>query len=378
MEREPPGARRAANRSIRGRGAAENPPNRFERLTLVEDPDLPSGWAGWETGEAGETGNAGHPPRLETLYFRDPSRSIISFNESPDLEFSASLNPYRGCEHGCSYCYARPTHEYLGFSAGLDFESRILVKTDAPELLRRQLASPRWQPQVVAVGAVTDPYQPVEGRLQITRRCLRVLAEFRNPLAIVTKSALVTRDVDVLEPLLESGGAAVHISITSLDRELARIMEPRAAPPSRRLGAIAALAKAKVPVGVMIAPIVPGLTDHEVPAIVEAASQAGASWVGHIVLRLPHGVADLFEAWLQRHFPDRSSKVMNRVLSLRGGRRNDPRFHTRMRGEGVFADQIRDLVALSVRRSGVAGERPSLQAGAFRRPPDAQLPLFGD
>jgi DNA repair photolyase len=366
MEDEMLGGRQSPASAIRGRGTAENPPNRFERLIVVEDPD-PGLESQWENEQ---------PPRLETHYYRDPSRSIIAFNDSPDLNFNASLNPYRGCEHGCSYCYARPTHEYLGFSAGLDFESRILVKTEAPALLRKLFAASRWQPQVVAVGAATDPYQPVEGRLQITRRCLQVFAEFRNPLAIVTKSALVTRDVDVLEPLVEIGGAAVNVSITTLDRKLSRIMEPRAAVPNRRLEAVAALARAKIPVGVMIAPIIPGLTDHEVPAIVEAATRAGARWVGHIVLRLPHGVADLFEAWLQRHFPDRARKVMNRVQSLRGGRRNDPRFHSRMRGEGVFADQIRDLVALSVRRSGLREERPALSASAFRRPPDPQLSLF--
>jgi DNA repair photolyase len=357
-----------AGAAIRGRGTAENPPNRFERLTEVAD---------------GEFLDSEHladdfvaAPKVHTEYFRDPSRTIIAFNKSPDLHFNASLNPYRGCEHGCIYCYARPSHEYLGFSAGLEFESKILVKTDAPRLLQEKLGSRSWKPQVVAIGANTDPYQPIEAKLKITRSCLKVFAEFRNPVAIVTKGSLVTRDADVLAQLAGFGAAAVNVSITSLDRDLLRILEPRAASPNRRLETVEQLARQNIPVGVMLAPIIPGLTDHEIPAIVEAATRAGAQWIAHIVLRLPHGVGPLFEAWLQRHFPDRAAKVMNRVRDMRGGRTNDPRFHTRMRGEGVFADQIHSMMAIALRRAGTPNDRPALSTDSFRRASDPQLSLF--
>ncbi len=365
----PPPAARVA---IRSRGTAENPPNRFERLIEVADGEfldserLPDPFS-----------DSDAVPQIRTEYFQDPSRTIIAFNKSPDLHFDASLNPYRGCEHGCIYCYARPSHEYLGFSAGLEFESKILVKTDAPRLLQDKLGSRSWKPQVVAIGANTDPYQPIEAKLKITRGCLEVFAEFRNPVAIVTKGSLVTRDSDVLAQLARFDAAAVNVSITTLDRDLGRIMEPRAAPPRRRLETVAELTRQKIPVGVMLAPIIPGLTDHEIPAIVEAATRAGAQWVAHVVLRLPHGVGPLFEAWLQRHFPDRASKVMNRVRELRGGRINDPRFHSRMRGEGVFAEQIHSMMALALRRAGTPNARPSLSTDAFRQASDKQLPLFG-
>jgi DNA repair photolyase len=361
----------AAGAAIRGRGTAENPPNRFERLIEVADGEFLD-----SEHLATQSGDFVAAPKVHTEYFRDPSRTIIAFNKSPDLHFNASLNPYRGCEHGCIYCYARPSHEYLGFSAGLEFESKILVKTDAPRLLRDKLGSRSWKPQVVAIGANTDPYQPVEAKLKITRGCLEVFADFRNPVAIVTKGSLVTRDADVLAQLAGFGAAAVNVSITSLDRDLLRILEPRAASPHRRLETVAELARQNIPVGVMLAPIIPGLTDHEIPAIVEAATRAGAQWIAHIVLRLPHGVGPLFEAWLQRHFPDRASKVMNRVRDMRGGRTNDPRFHTRMRGEGVFAEQIHAMMAIALRRAGTPNDRPALSTDSFRRASDPQLSLF--
>ncbi len=355
-------------RRLIGRGSAENPANRFERLAYSEDADF--------VDESFED-DPGAPRRaLETRYYRDPSRTLLARNESPDIGFDVSLNPYRGCSHGCSYCFARPTHEYLGLSAGLDFETHILVKDDAPALLEKTLASPRWKPQVVAVGAVTDPYQPVEKKLEITRRCLSVFAKFRNPCAIVTKGGLVTRDIDVLRTLAEHDAVSVSVSITSLDDRLRRVMEPRASSPKERLRAVEALAKAGIPVNVMVAPIVPGITDHEIPALVSAAADAGASAVRPIVLRLPHGTADLFEAWLERHYPERRAKVMNRVKALRGGRRNDPRFHTRLRGEGVFAEQIAAMFTLACRRAGVDGEPPKLSTAAFRRPGGEQLPLL--
>src|SRR5438094_8323813 len=245
---------------IRGRGAAENPPNRFKQIRYENDPDV---------GEFEQ-------PSPTTHFLKDTSKSVIATNESPDVGFSSSVNPYRGCEHGCIYCFARPTHEYLGFSAGLDFETKIVVKEDAPELLREELMAPKWQPEVIAISGVTDPYQPIERKLEITRRCLEVLAEFRNPVAIITKNHLVTRDVDLLGGLAKFHAAAVNISITTLDGELAKKLEPRASPPSRRLAAIEELSAAGVPVRVMFAPCIPGLNDHEMIAVLSAAAKAGA------------------------------------------------------------------------------------------------------
>jgi DNA repair photolyase len=351
------------HRIVRGRGAAENPQSRFETLrytddgTLEADPGLP-------------------PPRVPTVLLRDPTRTLLAFNDSPDLPFDVSLNPYRGCEHGCCYCFARPTHEYLGFSAGLDFESKILVKQEAPALLRRALASPSWKPRVVTLGAATDAYQPAERKLEITRRCLEVFAEFRNPVAVVTKSALVTRDADLLADLARDGAAAVLVSVTTLDSELHRRMEPRASTPARRLEAIAALAEAGVTVGAMLAPVIPAINDHEIPRIVEAVADAGAGFASHVMLRLPHGLKELFEAWLERHFPERRARVLSLVREMRGGRLNDPRFHSRMRGSGPFADQIHAIFDLACRRAGIARGSPSLSCEAFRRPADPQLSLF--
>jgi DNA repair photolyase len=343
-----------------GRGASTNPANRFEQLHLEPDPE-----------------DENDPERLarKTLYFRDYSRSIIAHNDSPDVGFESSINPYRGCEHGCIYCYARPTHEYLGFSAGLDFESRIMVKEDAPKLLAAELSSPKWKPQTLVMSGVTDPYQPVERKLQITRSCLEVLARFRNPVAMITKNALVTRDLDLLGELAAHEASAVNISITSLDPKLQRVLEPRTSAPRARLEAVRQLRAAGVPVGVMTAPIIPGLNDHEIPAILEAAAEAGARFAGYVVVRLPYAVAPLFERWLEEHFPDRKEKVLGRIRHLRGGERlNDPRFKSRMRGEGIFAEQISALFAAGCKRSGMT-ERPVLSTASFRRP-NEQLSLI--
>ncbi len=272
-------------------------------------------------------------------------------------------------------CYARPTHEYLGFSAGLDFETRILVKEDAPELLRAELSRKGWRPQVLAVSGVTDAYQPVERRLQITRRCLQVLAEFRNPVAIVTKNHLVTRDADVLAPLARHDAACVNVSVTTLDADLAGRLEPRAARPERRLAAIEELAKAGIPVRVLVAPVIPGLNDHEIPSILAAAARAGARGAGYVLLRLPHADKELFLDWLERHAPLRKDKAVARIRDLHGGGLNDPRFFSRMRGEGVLADQLARLFAVAARKAGLDGERPPLSARAFRVP-SAQLSLF--
>ncbi|MFO0954628.1 MAG: PA0069 family radical SAM protein [Isosphaeraceae bacterium] len=348
--------RRIPARWVRGRGSADNPANRFERSRVESDPD------------ADDPDLALPPGRPATTFLPDRSRTIVATNNSPDLPFDASLNPYRGCEHGCSYCYARPTHEYLGFSAGLDFETRILVKHDAPGLLRKTLMSPAWKPRQIALSGVTDPYQPGERKLRLTRQCLEVLAEFRNPLSIVTKNALVTRDLDVLSELASVGGVVVFLSITTLDAALARTLEPRTSPPERRLWALSRLAEAGIPVGVMVAPVIPGLNDHEIPAILREAATAGARHADWIPLRLPGAVAPLFEAWLDEYQPGRKEKVLSRIRSMRGGKLNDSRFGERMRGEGELNGVIARLFRTSCRREGLNDERLVLRADAFRRP----------
>lgn len=345
---------------LRGRGATANPPNRFEKLAYVPEPDL----------------EEDDSPAPRTQFLRDTTQSIIAYNDSPDVGFDASINPYRGCEHGCIYCYARPTHEYLGLSAGLDFETKILVKEDAPALLRKELSSPRWKPQVLGVCGVTDAYQPIESRLGITRQCLEVLVDFRNPLVIITKNHLVTRDLDLLKKLAEFNAAKVMVSVTTLDPNVARVMEPRASTPERRLAAIQAAAQAGVPVGVLVAPVVPGLTDHEIPSIVSAAVSAGASSAGYVVLRLPYAVKDLFQQWLSEHFPDRKKKILSHIMDLRDGKLNDPNFKSRMKGQGVYADQIKSMFAMACRRAGVPNTGAPLSTESFRRPYAEQPSLF--
>jgi len=344
-----------------GRGTRLNPANRYERLHVdLSDVD-----------EA-DPGEVPAPTEL----FRDASRRILAENDSPDLGFRFSLNPYRGCEHGCVYCYARPSHEYLGFSAGLDFERKLLIKPDAPALLRAALAAPGWQPQVVALSGNTDCYQPVERQLRLTRRCLEVFAELRNPVGVITKSALVTRDIDVLGELARHGAAHVSISITTLDPELARRMEPRAATPERRLQAMCALAEAGIRVGVMAAPIIPGLNDHEIPAILERAAAAGACTASWTLLRLATPVDQLFVDWLEKHYPERALRVLGRLRGCRTGKLNDTRFGHRMRGEGEYAAQLRALFALAARRRGLDRELPPLNTTAFRRPGGVQMTLW--
>jgi DNA repair photolyase len=344
--------------AIHGRGASWSPANRFEKLHL----------------DSGDTDvvqeDAEHEPRPRvTEYYRDATRTIIARNQSPDVGFETSLNPYRGCEHGCIYCFARPTHEFLGFSAGLDFESKIMVKTDAPQLLEAELSSPKWKPQVLVMSGVTDPYQPVERKLKITRGCLEVLAKFRNPVAFITKNRLVTRDIDLLSDLAADNAAAVNISVTSLDTSLQRVLEPRTSSPAARLDAVAQLRSAGIPVGVMVAPIIPGLTDHEIPSIVAACAKAGAQFAGYTIVRLPWAIAPMFEHWLEEHFPDRKEKILSRIRDIRGGtgRLNDPNWSSRIVGQGIFAEQIGTMFEVACRRNGI-GERPSLSTSAFRRP----------
>jgi len=351
--------------AIHGRGASWSPANRFEKLHVdlndLDVVDVPDGME--------------ERPRRGTQYFIDGTKSIITRNNSPDVGFETSLNPYRGCEHGCIYCYARPTHEYLGFSAGLDFESKIMVKKNAPDLLRAELESPRWRPQTLVMSGVTDPYQPVERKLRITRGCLEVLAKFRNPVAIITKNRLVTRDIDLLRDLATHNAAAVNVSVTSLDSNLQRVLEPRTSSPHARLDAIEQLRSAGVPTGVMVAPIIPGLTDHEVPRILDACAKAGAQFAAYTIVRLPWAVAPLFEHWLEEHFPDRKEKVLGRIRHLRGDRLNNSQWHSRMTGQGIFAEQIASMFAVSCKRYRM-GERPKLSCASFQRP-TAQPELFG-
>lgn len=340
-------------KELPGRGTDANPPNRYEPLHIELDETEPD-----------EEASA-----PQTVFYRDTSRSVLAENDSPDVGFRFSLNPYRGCEHGCIYCYARPTHEYLGFSAGLDFERRIMVKEAAPELLRAALRSPRWTPRVVALSGNTDCYQPVERRLRLTRRCLEVFAEFRNPVAVITKSAMVARDVDIFADLACDGAARVFVSVTTLDPELARRMEPRAARPEKRIEAIATLARAGVSVGVMIGPVIPGLNDAEIPRILAAGAGAGADGASWVLLRLPKPLDQLFERWLAEHFPERHDRVLNRIRDTRSGRISDTRFGYRGRGEGEYAAQIAALFSAAARKHGLDRELPALNTAAFRRPP---------
>lgn len=347
---------------LKGRGAVSNRSGRFERehVEAVDD--------GWDI-------NDSDLPPLRTQVTMETPKKIITRNTSPDIPYDRSINPYKGCEHGCVYCFARPFHEYLGYSAGLDFETKILVKEHAPELLRRELSASRWKPQVVVLSGVTDAYQPLERRLRITRRCIEVFAEFRNPITIITKSALVLRDIDLFRELAEHEAISVSLSVTTLDADLQRVLEPRASSSLERLRAIEELSAAGIPTGVMVAPILPGLTESEMPAILEAAAAAGARWAGYIILRLPHGLRDLFDDWLLTHRPLRREKVLSRLESLRGGRLNDPRFGVRMRGEGPFAQQIADLFRLWARKQGLDGPGPTLSTASFRRPGGTQLSL---
>jgi DNA repair photolyase len=363
----------------RGRGAASNPPNRFERLAFEPDPEAEA-WADpWETEEPpGGAGNTtgGAPRTVPTQFFRDATRTIIARNQSPDIGYDASINPYRGCTHGCIYCYARTYHEFLGMSAGLDFETRIMVKERAPELLRRELALARWRPQVIAMCGVTDAYQPVERHLKLSRQCLEVLADFRNPVSVVTKSRMVARDADLLGSLARRGAASVCLSVTTLDAGLARQLEPRASAPSARLEAVAALAAAGIPVGVMVAPVIPGLTDHEIPAILKASREAGARHAFYTVLRLPGALGGLFAEWLERAEPGRHERVLRRVRGTMGGGLDCPEYGTRLRGTGQWGAQIAEVFAKHRDRLGMAAEGPRLSTDSFARPGGTQLTLF--
>lgn len=353
---------------VRGRGAGLNPANRFEdlRLHILQDERERARLAGEST------------PRPRTTTLEDDSRSVVNRVDSPDLPFSWTLNPYRGCEHGCTYCYARPGHEYLGLSCGLDFETRIIAKHDAPALLRRHLARPSWTGEPIVMSGVTDPYQPVERELEITRRCLEVAAEHRQPISIITKNALVVRDLDLLRALNEHGACRVSISLTSLDNRLSASMEPRASAPAARLAAMRQLADAGIPVTVMTAPMIPGLNDHELPALLAAAARAGAGHAGYVLLRLPHQVKALFLDWLAREFPDRAAKVESLLRQTRDGDLYESSWNARLRGRGPIAQRIRSVFDVFARRHRLASAWPALRSDAFRRPGAAGQPTLFD
>ncbi len=351
-----------------GRGATINPANRFDRIHVAPDPDATLQDLGLD---------ADAPwPEARTQFFDDASETILAYNDSPDVPFSYGVNPYRGCEHGCAYCYARAYHDYLGWSSGLDFETKIMVKRRAPELLRRELSAAKWEPQIIALSGATDCYQPAERHFRLTRACLEVLHEFRNPVGVITKNLLVTRDVDLLAELARWGGVMVNLTITTLDSTLSGQLEPRAARPEARLRAIRTLTEAGIPVGVMIAPVVPGLTDHEMPAILDAAAQAGACTAGYLVLRLPHAVKDIFIHWLDEHAPGKKDRVLSRIRELRGGQLNNANWGERFKGDGIFAEQIGELFKVARRRAGLDRPYPKLNTSAFRRPGGQQLNLF--
>ena len=349
----------------KGRGAPGNPEGRFEASAREAFDD------GWRVPEDEGRG------RAKTLVTPEHAKSIISRNDSPDIPFTYTIYTYRGCEHGCVYCYARPTHAYLNLSPGLDFETRLFAKVNAAQLLRQALARPRYVCETISIGANTDPYQPAEREWKVTRSILEVMAECSQPVGIVTKNALVERDLDILAPMAAKGLAAVFISVTTLDAELARRMEPRASAPIRRIEAIRRLSEAGVPVGVMVAPVVPFLTDSGLERTLEAARDAGATQAGYIVMRLPYEVKDLFKAWLDEHYPLKAAHVMSRVRDMRGGRENDPNFGSRMRGSGEFAGLLRTRFEVACRRLGLNRTRRQLDASQFRRPgSDRQSNLF--
>lgn len=359
----------------KGRGAVTNVSGRFEQEQRQRVID---GWPGDNPfqGTSADFPDLDARPRTEVGI--DASRTIIARNKSPDVPFDRSINPYRGCEHGCIYCFARPTHAYLGYSPGLDFETRLLAKPDAAALLDDALRKPDYKPDVMALGTNTDPYQPIEKEHGITRQVLQVLSDFGHPLSIVTKSALVTRDIDILAPMAARGLVSVAMSITTLDRHLARIMEPRAATPGRRLDTVHVLKSEGIPVHVLAAPIIPAINDDEIEALVEASAEAGACGVGHILLRLPHEIKDLFREWLEQHFPDRVDRVYSLIRQTRGGELYRAEWGERMRGSGPYAALIHRRFEVAKKRVGLTGSFPALRRDRFMVPPRAgdQLSLL--
>jgi len=351
---------------LKGRGAGINPEGRFEHISREEYDD---GWGA----DAGDS----EAPRLKTFVTVEHAKSIISRNDSPDVPFTQSINPYRGCEHGCIYCYARPSHAYLNLSPGLDFETRLFAKTNAPGLLREELSRPGYACEVISLGANTDPYQPVEREYRITRGILEVLSECDHPVGIVTKNALVERDIDILAPMAKKNLATVFISLNNLDHDLARRLEPRCSAPARRLEAMRRLSAAGIPTGVIVAPVIPFLTDHQIEPVLEAAYGAGARGTGYVLMRLPWEVKDLFRHWLETHYPLKAKHVMSRVHQMRGGRDNDPNFGSRMSGSGELAELLRKRFDIACQRLGFNPRSWALDTTRFRKPRrDGQLALF--
>ena len=362
-EAEPEVAPALPSLARKGRGATLNPPVRYDSKVLAAFDD------GWDTLGA----DFADLPAVATSLIRDSTRSAIAWNSSPDIGFDRAVNPYRGCEHGCVYCYARPSHAYLGYSPGLDFETKLLFKPEVAELLEKELRKPGYVPRTMALGSNTDPYQPVERTLKLTRSILHVLDRFNHPVGIVTKSAGVLRDLDVLTSMAKRRLVRVYISITTLDAALARKMEPRAVTPARRVQAIAELTRAGVPAGVMVAPMIPGLNDAEMEKIVEAAARAGARHAAYVLLRLPHELRQLFEDWLVTHYPDRAKHVLNLVRETRGGSLNDSRFHHRFSGQGVYADLLLRRFTRAVKQWGLDEAREGLDCSQFAVPVDRGL-----
>jgi DNA repair photolyase len=346
------------SRRAAGRGAVSNPSVRFDSQEAAPFDD------GWDT----LTHDVGDLPRLDTSLIRDSTRSAISWNTSPDIGFDRAVNPYRGCEHGCIYCYARPTHAYLGYSPGLDFETKLIYKPDVAELLEKELRKPGYQAKTLALGSNTDPYQPIERTLKLTRSILEVLDRYNHPVGIVTKSSGVLRDLDILSSMAKRNLARVHMSITTLDARLARVMEPRAATPARRLHAVAELTRAGIPAGVLAAPMIPALNDAEMEKILEASAKAGARHAGYVLLRLPLELRQMFEAWLHTHFPDRSKHVLSLIRQTRAGNLNDPRFHSRFTGQGVYADLLARRFTRAARQFGFGEARTQLDCQRFAVP----------
>jgi len=349
---------------INGRGSQFNLPNRFEKIHIEHDDEFNNEYIDPEDKR-----------KIPTQFFNDHSKTILAKNDSPDLGAGYSINPYRGCEHGCIYCYARPTHEYLGFSAGLDFETKIMVKRDAPKLLEQEFSKKSWQPQAIFFSGNTDCYQPVERKLEITRKCLQVFLDFRNPLGVITKNSLIQRDADILSELAKLNLVKVVISITSLRSEVQRVMEPRTATPMRRLQTIEFLAKQNIPVGVNVAPIIPGLTDEEMPSILKEASERGAKTAGKVMLRLPFAVKDLFSEWVKREFPDRANKILHRITELHGGKLYNSNWGTRMTGEGKWAETMHKIFETNCNKYNLNKERNPLSTDLFRKKSD-QFDLF--
>ena len=339
-----------------GRGTSNNPNNRFERLSVAQDLEH------LDPADSEQFASR----KVPTEYFADATKSLITKNDSPDIPFTFSLNPYRGCAHGCSYCYARPYHEFLGFSSGLDFETKIMVKKDAPGLFQHFLRKSGWKCEVIAMSGVTDCYQPAEREFRVTRGCLEVALKARQPLGIITKNALILRDIDLLAEMACHNLICVNLSITSLDQKLTRLMEPRTSSPTARLAAVEKLAAAGIPVNVMMAPIIPGLNDTEIPAVLEAASQRGAVRAGYTLLRLPHAVKEIFVAWLEEHLPEHADRVRSRIEACRGGHMSDSRWGSRMKGEGVIAATIAKTFSLFQKRYGLERRRVELDTTQFR------------